>query len=92
MKHYSGPNSLQWNVRETYSGIAKRIGVDEETVRRRVKRAEKLGSVMGWKMMPNPHLIGCEALCMDLDVNIEENKENVLRKLRQVDGIIKITR
>jgi DNA-binding Lrp family transcriptional regulator len=89
-RELGSPNSLQWNVRETYSGIAKKIGVDEETVRRRLKRAEKLGSVIGWKMMPNPHLIGCECVCVDLDLKNEESKERVIRKLNQVDGIVKI--
>ncbi len=89
-RELGGPGSFQWNVRETYSAIAKRIGVDEETVRRRLKRAEKLGSIMGWKMIPNPHLIGCESVCIDLDLRNEEEKEESLRKLKQVNGIIKI--
>ena len=89
-RELGSPNSRQWNVRETYSGIAKRIGVDEETVRRRVKRAERLGSVTGWKMVPNPHLIGCECVCMDLGVKVEENKEHVISKLKQINGMIKI--
>jgi DNA-binding Lrp family transcriptional regulator len=37
MKELGNPNSFQWNVRESYSNIAKRIDVDEETVRRRLK-------------------------------------------------------
>ncbi|MDG6905691.1 MAG: AsnC family transcriptional regulator [Nitrososphaerota archaeon] len=89
-RELGSPNSLQWNVRETYSGIARRIGVDEETVRRRVKRAERLGSVLGWKMVPNPLLIGCECVCVDLDVKADENKEHILQKLKQIEGIIKI--
>jgi len=83
-------SSLQWNVRETYSGIARRIGIDEETVRRRMKKAEALGSIIGWKMMINPHLIACEASGIDLEVDDETEKDRVLEKLRLFRGIVKI--
>lgn len=90
MKELGSPNSLQWNVRESYSNIAKRIGVDEETVRRRLKRAEELGSLPGWRIMVNPRLIGCEAASMDLEVEDEEKKDRAIAEIRRVDGVIKI--
>jgi DNA-binding Lrp family transcriptional regulator len=90
MKELGSPNSFQWNVRETYSSIAKRISVDEETVRRRLKRAEELGSLPGWRMMVNPRLIGCEAASLDLEVEDEEKKERAIAEVRLVDGVIKI--
>ena len=89
-KELGSPSSLQWNVRVTYSNIAMRLGVDEETVRRRVKRAEKLGSVPGWKMMVNPHTIGCEAAGIDLQVEDEGKKEKAVSEIRRIDGVIKI--
>ncbi len=89
-RELGSPSSLQWNVRETYSGIARRIGVDEETVRRRVKRAEKLGSVTGWRMMLNPHTIGCEACGMDVEVKDEQRKDRTIEEIRRVDGVVKI--
>lgn len=89
-KELGSPSSLQWNVRESYSNIAKRIGVDEETVRRRLKRAEDRGTLPSWRMMINPHLIGCEAASMDLKVKDEEEKERAIAEIRRVDGVIKI--
>jgi DNA-binding Lrp family transcriptional regulator len=89
-KELGSPSSLQWNVRETYSNIARRIGVDEETVRRRLKRAEKLGSLPGWRMMLNPHAIGCDAACVDLEVGNEERKEKTISEISQIEGVIKI--
>jgi DNA-binding Lrp family transcriptional regulator len=90
MKELGSPNSFQWNVRETYSNIAKRIGVDEETVRRRLKRAEESGSLPGWRVMANPHLLGCEAASLDLEVDDEEKKDRAIAEVRLVDGVIKI--
>ena len=57
IKELGSPSSLQWNLRETYSNIAKRVGFDEETVRRRLNRAKERGALPGWRMMVNPHLI-----------------------------------
>ena len=33
IKEMGGSNQSQWNVRESYSNIAERLGIDEETVR-----------------------------------------------------------
>jgi len=90
IKELGSPSSLQWNVRESYSNIAKRIGVDEETVRRRLKRAEERGSLPGWRMMVNPHFLGCEAASIDLEVGDEEKKDRAIAEVRRVDGVVKI--
>ncbi len=90
IKELGSPNSLQWNVRETYSSIAERLGVDEETVRRRLKRAERLGSLPKWKMMVNPRLIGCSAANAQLEVKDETRKAAIVSELSKIDGIIKI--
>lgn len=90
IKELGGPAWPQWNVRETYSSIAKRIGVDEETIRRRLKRAERLGSLAGWMMMFSPRLIGCEAASMDLEVEDEEKKDKAIGEIARADGVVKI--
>ena len=90
IKELGNPDSLQWNVRETYSSIAERLGVDEETVRRRLKRAERLGSLPNWKMMVNPRLIGCRAANIQLEVRDEKRKAGIISELRKIDGIVKI--
>lgn len=51
---------MQWSVRESYASIAKRVGVDEETVRKRINRQEKLGAIQGWSAVIHPNLIGCK--------------------------------
>ncbi len=90
IKELGSPGSPQWNVRETYSNIGRRLGVDEETVRRRLKRAEEMGSLPGWKMMVNPHLLGCNAAGVDLEVRIEETKDQAISDIRRVVGVVKL--
>jgi len=90
MKELGSPSSPQWNVRESYSNIARRIGVDEETVRRRLKKAEELGSLPGWRMMVNPHLIQCDAACLDLELQDEDEKDTAPAEIKRIDGVIKI--
>ncbi len=89
IKELGSPGSPQWNVRETYSNIGRRIGVDEETVRRRLKRAEAMGSLPGWKMMINPHLLGCRAAGVDIEVRDEEKKDEAVAAILRVDGVVK---
>ncbi len=90
IKELGNPNSFQWNVRESYSNIAERIGVDDETVRRRVKQYERQGSVPGWKMMINPYLIGCRAANIHCEVEDQRRKPDVITELKELDGMVKI--
>ena len=90
IKELASPSSPQWNIRQTYSNIAKKLGVDEETVRRRLKRAEARGVVPGWRMMVNPHLLGCECASLDLEVGDQEEKHRAIYEIKLVDGTIKI--
>jgi DNA-binding Lrp family transcriptional regulator len=83
--------TMQWNVRESYTSIAKRVGVDEETVRKRIKRQEKLGAILGWRVVIHPNLIGCVDAYVDLEVSNAERKEEILSQLKLLDGVIAIT-
>ena len=91
MKEIGTPQSMQWNVRESYSSIAKRVGVDDETVRKRIKRQEKLGAILGWRAVIHPNLIGCVDAYVDLEVSNAERKEEILSQLKLLDGVIAVT-
>jgi DNA-binding Lrp family transcriptional regulator len=83
--------TMQWNVRESYTSVAKRVGVDEETIRKRIKRQEKLGAIQGWRAMIHPNLIGCVDAYVDLEVSYADRKEEILLQLKLLDGVIAIT-
>jgi DNA-binding Lrp family transcriptional regulator len=91
MKEIGTPQSMQWNIRESYASIAKRVGVDEETVRKRIKRQEKLGAIQGWRAVIHPNLIGCIDAYVDLEVSNADIKEEIISQLKLIDGIIVIT-
>ncbi len=92
IRELGSPRSFQqWNVRESYSSIARRLGVDEETVRRRIKRAEKAGAIQGWRAVIHPHTIGLVDVFLDVDVNDVARKDVILSQLRLLDSIVVIT-
>ena len=89
-KEIGNPQTLQWNVRESYASIARRIGVDEETVRKRIKRAEKVGSVVRWRVLVAPNLIGCVDAYVDLEVSGSKSKPDAISQLKHLDGVINV--
>ena len=79
---------MQWDIRESYGSIAKRVGVDEETVRKRIKRMELEGSILGWRVMLNPSLIGRSYAAIDVAARDIERKPEVISALKAMDGVV----
>jgi len=90
-REIGSPRSTQWNVRESYSSIAKRVGVDEETVRKRIRRQEKLGILQGWRAAIHPNLIDCVDAYIDLEVGNNERKDEIISQLKFLEGVVVIT-
>ena len=78
----------RWNVRKTYADTAAKLGVDEETVRNRLKRLKESGFLIGWRVVPNPELFGLKSSMMILEFEDQDEKEAALSKLKGVDGVI----
>jgi DNA-binding Lrp family transcriptional regulator len=72
---------------ESYSNIARKLGVDEETVRIRVKRVRERGFIPAWRIMVNPLLINCHEAHLEIEVRDEERKADAISKIRTVDGV-----
>jgi DNA-binding Lrp family transcriptional regulator len=85
-----GSRSSLWNVRESYSNIARKLGVDEETVRMRVSRARERGFLPDWRVMVNPLLINFREANLNLEVKDEARKDEAISKIKAVDGVYSI--
>lgn len=93
IREFSGPDgAYQWNVRHPYSAIARKIGVDEETIRRRVHGMWQSGLIWGSELIVNPYLLGREPVRMLLDASSGESssKKEIISQLKLVDGVLLI--
>jgi DNA-binding Lrp family transcriptional regulator len=92
IRELSGPDgSYQWNVRHSYSAIAHKLGVDEETIRRRVRSLWRQGYIRGSELVINPYLLGREPVRVLLNVgNPQLSKKNVISQIKLIDGVLLI--
>ena len=90
IREFSGAGgAYQWNVRESYSSIAKKLGADEETVRRRIRGMKKLGFIHGSELIVNPHVLGLSPARIFVNVpDSDRRKQDVISQLKLIDGIL----
>ncbi len=91
VKEIISPGSLRWDVREPYSKIAKRLAVDEETVRRRVARMREAGVIGKYVLFLNPSLLDRKDAMVYLESKNSDSIARAIPKLKLVDGIISLT-
>ena len=77
-------------LRPTYYEIAKKLGVDEETVRVRVRQAIRAGTILGWRLEINPHLLRHEATSVMLEVDDPSSKQLMISQIKLIDEVILI--
>jgi len=80
------PGGLQWNVRPSLSAIGRAVGLDADTVGRRLARLESAGVLQGFDVLPNPSLFDCALVRINTAVSADRPKEAVLDELGQLDG------
>ncbi|MGQ0797480.1 MAG: AsnC family transcriptional regulator [Methanobacteriota archaeon] len=90
IRELMSPTSFRWDVRESYASIGKKLGVDAETVRKRVKRAQGLGFLQSWRLLPNPDVLGCESTGIHFDVDDESRKPALIEQIKLIDGVVLI--
>jgi len=86
----ASPHSFQWDVRISHARVAERVGVDEETVRCRLRRMTDVGFLERWQLIVNPGLLGREAAIVELRVGDQESKRESIARLKLLDGVILI--
>src|SRR5579862_5819433 len=80
-----------WNQKKRHVEIARKLGVDEETVRNRIKFLKESGFLIGWRMVPNPALLGCVPEFLLLETKDRDGvKEETISKLKGEKGVITI--
>jgi DNA-binding Lrp family transcriptional regulator len=79
-----------WNVKRSYSEVAKKLGVDEETVRIRMQSLRQSGFLLGWRLIVNANLIGRESSILALELDDIEKKDEAIAQLTRMDGVVLI--
>jgi DNA-binding Lrp family transcriptional regulator len=80
--------TLQPDIRRSFDAIAKKLGVAEDTVRKRVNRFGKDGIIRGWRVGLNPNVFGYQTSYLFFELGSPAEKERVLSKLREVSGVL----
>lgn len=89
MKELWGSPGL-WSQKKTYVEIARKLGVDEETVRNRVKVLKESGFLLGWRVLPNPALLGRSSYFVFLEFRSDDEKEKAIPNIAEQAGVIVI--
>lgn len=79
-----------WNTRKSYVEIAARLGVDEETVRNRVNHLKDIGFLAGYRLVPNPALLGRTLTSLRVELRDSESKQAAVPLLSKADGVVNI--
>jgi len=79
-----------WNVNRSYADVARKLGVDEDTVRNRLKMMREMGLLRGWRLIPNARMLGMASSNVVLDFAGQESKDEAIPKIRSAQGTVLI--
>src|SRR5437773_7806759 len=79
-----------WNTKKSYTEIASKLGVDEETVRNRIKHLRESGFLLGYRVVPNPALLGRAFASLRIEFKDRDSKQAAIPRLAQIAGVINI--
>ncbi len=80
------------DLKGIYGKVAKRLALDEETVRRRVEKLEAAGIIRGWQLLVNPNALGLKKFGILMTVSPRLRVDEAVRKIRLVQGVTYISR
>lgn len=72
------------------SYIAKRLGIDPETVKARLARMEEAGFIRFFQVYPNFRHLGIEASAYLFQVPDDDRKADAIRRAEPIDGLVEI--
>jgi len=79
-----------WNTKKSYIEIAAKLGVDEETVRNRVRHLKDTGFLIGYRLVPNPAVLGRTFASLRIEFQDRESKQVAIPHLAKIEGVINI--
>jgi DNA-binding Lrp family transcriptional regulator len=80
----------QWNVRRSYVDVARKLGVDEETVRNRLKMMKEMGLLRGWRLILNANILDMKSSNVLLGFPTADAKAEAIPRIRKVPGTVLI--
>ncbi|HEV2118686.1 MAG TPA: AsnC family transcriptional regulator [Candidatus Bathyarchaeia archaeon] len=81
---------LDPNFRKSFRTIARKLRVDQDTVRYRMKRLEQMGFITDWRILLNPHILRLRHWAIGVDVPTPTSKDDVIGKLKLMPDIFMI--
>ncbi|TLX97677.1 MAG: AsnC family transcriptional regulator [Thaumarchaeota archaeon] len=88
---HSRTGPLDSDFRRSYRSIARKLRIDEVTIRNRIKRFQQSGFLKGWRLIVNPNLLGVKLTQLWFDVRPPSAKDDLVRKLRLIHGALAIS-
>jgi DNA-binding Lrp family transcriptional regulator len=70
--------------------IARKLGCDDVTIRNRFRKLQEEGFMSVWRLTVNPSHFGLKAVDIVAEVEPESAKRDMIRKLRLVEGVVRI--
>lgn len=90
LRELYSPAWLRSGGRESYVTVAKKLGIDDQTVRSTIERMQKSGFLKGWSVSLNPHIIGmqCGSVIVKGNERATPSKDKVISQLQDVEGVV----
>jgi len=74
------------DIRKSFRAIAKKLNVEEVTVRRRVQKMQKTGFLQYWTVMVNPSLLGLKVAQLSFEALPATSKSDLIEQLKLLPG------
>ena len=94
LRELSSPSMLRRSNQESLADLSKRLGVDDQTVRRALKRMEDSGFLKTWSVILNPRVFNMEAASVLLESGNAPSLpiDEIAAQLKFIEGVVIIFR
>jgi DNA-binding Lrp family transcriptional regulator len=80
-------NAISLECQKILAEVAKKIGIDEETVRIRIQSLKQSGFLLGWRLILNANLLGRESHILVLELLDSKRRIEQSLKLAKWTGL-----